>query len=178
MIAIELVKTWLAHGLPAPEVAPPPVAAATAAAGWWIVLRAFASGCTVMTGVEAVSNGVTALREPPVANARRTLSAIIGILVVLLAGFAYLARVYQVGATQPGVAGYQSVLSQLVAAVVGTGPFYFVCIGSILIVLAPSANTGFVDFPRLCRLIAQDGFLPRVFASRGRRLVYSLGIYA
>jgi amino acid permease-like protein len=131
-----------------------------------------------MTGVEAVSNGVTAFREPAVENAKRTLSAIIGILVVLLAGIAYLARVYQVAATEPGVAGYQSVLSQLVAAVVGTGPFYYVCIGSILLVLALSANTGFADFPRLCRLIAQDGFLPRVFASRGRRLVYSLGIYA
>ena len=75
------------------------------------------------------------------------------------------------------MAGYQSVLSQLVAAVVGTGPFYYVTIGSILIVLALSANTGFADFPRLCRVIAQDGFLPRVFASRGRRLVYSLGIF-
>jgi amino acid transporter len=177
VIAIGLVKTWLAHGHPAPEVAPPAVAAATATAGWWIVLRAFASGCTAMTGVEAVSNGVGAFREPAVGNAKRTLSAIIGILVALLAGIAYLAGVYHIGATEPGVAGYQSVLSQLVAAVVGVGPFYYVCIGSILIVLALSANTGFADFPRLCRLIAQDGFLPRVFASRGRRLVYSLGLY-
>ena len=177
VIAIGVIKTWLAHGHPVPVVAPAPVAGATAAVGAWIVLRAFASGCTAMTGVEAVSNGVTAFREPAVANAKRTLSAIIGILVVLLAGIAYLARAYHVGATEPGVAGYQSVLSQLVAAVVGTGLFYYVCIGSILMVLALSANTGFADFPRLCRLIAQDGFLPRIFASRGRRLVYSLGIY-
>jgi amino acid transporter len=177
VIGVGLVKTWLAHGHPVPEVAPPTVLAATATAGWWIVVRAFASGCTAMTGVEAVSNGVSAFREPAVGNAQRTLSAIIGILVVLLAGIAYLAGVYHIGATEPGVAGYQSVLSQLVAAVVGTGPFYYVCIGSILVVLALSANTGFADFPRLCRMIAQDGFLPRVFASRGRRLVYSLGIY-
>ena len=177
VIGIGLFKTWLGHGHPAPEIAPPVALAATTTAGWWIVVRAFASGCTAMTGVEAVSNGVTAFREPAVDNAKRTLSAIIGILVVLLAGIAYLAVVYHIGATEPGVAGYQSVLSQLVAAVVGTGPFYYVCIASILIVLALSANTGFADFPRLCRLIAQDGFLPRVFASRGRRLVYSLGIY-
>ena len=177
VIAIGLVKTWLAHGHPVPAVAPPAVLAATTTAGWWILVRAFASGCTAMTGVEAVSNGVTAFREPAVLNAQRTLSAIIGILVVLLAGIAYLAVTYHIGATEPGVAGYQSVLSLLVAAVVGTGPFYYVCIGSILIVLALSANTGFADFPRLCRLIAEDGFLPRVFASRGRRLVYSLGIY-
>jgi amino acid transporter len=177
VIAIGLIKTWFAHGHPSPEIAPPPALAATTAAGWWILVRAFASGCTAMTGVEAVSNGVTAFREPAVDNAQRTLSAIIGILVILLGGVAYLAGVYHIGATEPGVAGYQSVLSQLVAAIVGTGPFYYVCIASILIVLALSANTGFADFPRLCRLLAQDGFLPRVFASRGRRLVYSSGIY-
>jgi len=177
VIAIGLVKTWLAQGEPTPAVAPPAVLAATTTAGWWILLRAFASGCTAMTGVEVVSNGVGAFREPTVVNARRTLSAIIGILVALLAGIAYLARAYGIGATEPGVAGYQSVLSQMVAAVVGRGPFYYVCITSILAVLALSANTGFADFPRLCRLIAQDGFLPRAFASRGRRLVYSLGIY-
>jgi amino acid transporter len=70
------------------------------------------------------------------------------------------------------------VLSQLVAAVVGHGVFYYLTIGAILSVLALSANTGFADFPRLCRVIAQDGFLPRLFASRGRRLVYAHGIYA
>src|SRR5439155_19089403 len=72
--------------------------------------------------------------------------------------------------------GYQSVLSQLVAAVVGEGVFYYITIGSVLAVLALSANTGFADFPRLCRVIAQDGFLPNAFAHRGRRLVYSHGI--
>ena len=177
VLGVGLMKTWLADGHPAAVVTPPVVPAATTAVGWWMVLRAFASGCTAMTGVEAVSNGVSAFREPAARNAQRTLSAIIGILVVLLAGIAYLARVYHIGATEPGVTGYQSVLSQMVAAVVGTGGFYYICIASILIVLALSANTGFADFPRLCRLIAQDGFLPRVFASRGRRLVYSLGIY-
>jgi amino acid transporter len=177
VLGVGLMKTWLANGHPVPVVTPPVVPAATTAVGWWMVLRAFASGCTAMTGVEAVSNGVSAFREPAARNAQRTLSAIIGMLVVLLAGIAYLARAYHIGATEPGVTGYQSVLSQMVAAVVGTGPFYYICIASILIVLALSANTGFADFPRLCRLIAQDGFLPRVFASRGRRLVYSLGIY-
>ena len=70
----------------------------------------------------------------------------------------------------------QSILSQLVAAVIGRGFFYFVTIGSVLAVLALSANTGFADFPRLCRVIAADGFLPNSFAHRGRRLVYSQGI--
>ena len=76
----------------------------------------------------------------------------------------------------PGQPGYQSILSQLVAAVVGRGFFYYITIGSVLSVLALSANTGFADFPRLCRVIAQDGFLPSGFAHRGRRLVYSQGI--
>jgi amino acid transporter len=177
ILGVGTLETWLARGSPVPVIAPPAVLAATTTAGWWIVLRAFASGCTAMTGVEAVSNGVGAFREPAVVNARRTLTVIIGVLVVLLAGIAYLARAYHIGATEPGVQGYQSVLSQLVAAVVGHGAFYYVCIASILMVLALSANTGFADFPRLCRLIAEDGYLPRVFASRGRRLVYSLGIY-
>jgi hypothetical protein len=129
-----------------------------------------------MTGVEAVSNGVTAFRQPAVVSARQTLAAIIALLAVLLIGIAYLCQVYHIGATEPGEAGYDSVLSQLVAAVVGKGLFYYVTIGSVLAVLALSANTGFADFPRLCRLIAQDNFLPHGFAHRGRRLVYSQGI--
>ena len=177
VIAIGLVKTWLGGGNPVAVDVPPALPGATASATLWLLLRAFASGCTAMTGVEAVSNGVSAFRDPPVKNARTTLTIIVGILVVLLAGIAYLARVYHIGATDPGSAGYQSVLSLLVGAVVGRGAFYYVCIAAILAVLALSANTGFADFPRLCRLIAQNGFLPRVFASRGRRLVYSYGIY-
>jgi amino acid transporter len=141
-----------------------------------LILQAFASGCTAMTGVEAVSNGVRAFREPVVPTARRTLTIIIALLIVLLAGIAYLIRSYGIEATNPGLAGYQSVLSMLVAAVVGRGVFYYVSIGSILLVLALSANTAFADFPRLCRAIAQNNYLPHSFATRGRRLVYSQGI--
>jgi Amino acid permease len=95
---------------------------------------------------------------------------------VMLAGIAYLCVVYKIGATEPGQLGYESILSQLVAAVIGRGLFYYLTLGSVLAVLALSANTGFADFPRLCRVIAQDGFLPGGFAHRGRRLVYSQGI--
>jgi amino acid transporter len=177
VIAIGLVKAALSGGSPLAVVPPPRLPAATAAASTWLLLRAFASGCTAMTGVEAVSNGVGAFREPAVRNARFTLTVIVVVLIALLAGIAVLARAFGIGATEPGTAGYQSVLSMLVAAVVGRGVFYYVCMAMILSVLALSANTGFADFPRLCRLVAQDGFLPRVFASRGRRLVYSAGIY-
>jgi len=178
VIVIGVAKVWAHDGHPLPVVAPPALPPAIAPATLWLLLRAFASGCTAMTGVEAVSNGVTAFAAPAVRNARRTLTAIVVVLVLLLAGIAYLSNAYHIGATEPGVAGYQSVLSQLVAAVVGRGVFYYVCIGAVLWVLALSANTGFADFPRLCRLIAEAGFLPRIFASRGRRLVYSYGIYA
>jgi amino acid transporter len=177
VLAIGMVKTWASGGQPMPVMPPPAVPAATTAVSLWLLLHAFASGCTAMTGVEAVSNGVPVFAAPAVRNARRTLTAIIAILVVLLGGIAYVSQAYHIAATEPGVEGYQSVLSQLVAAVVGQGVFYYVSIAAILSVLALSANTGFADFPRLCRLIAENGFLPRTFASRGRRLVYSQGIY-
>jgi hypothetical protein len=129
-----------------------------------------------MTGVEAVSNGVGAFREPTVKNAHRTLTVIVVVLAALLGGIAYLSHAYRVGAMRQDEPGYQSVLSQLAMAVVGRGWFYYVTIGSVLCTLCLSANTSFVGFPRLSRLIAQDDFLPRGFAVVGRRLVYSVGI--
>ncbi len=176
VLAIGVVKAVLAGGRPEPVEAPAALPEAATAASLWILMRSFASGCTAMTGVEAVSNGVAAFREPCVAYARRTLTAIVVLLAVLLAGIAYLCWAYGIGATEPGEAGYDSILSQLTAAVVGRGWFYYVTIGSVLAVLALSANTGFADFPRLCRVIALDGYLTNSFAHRGRRLVYSRGI--
>jgi amino acid transporter len=176
-LTVGLAKALLSGGHPAPVAALPSVHAATAAASVWLLLQAFSSGCTAMTGVEAVSNGVKAFREPAVENAHRTLTAIIALLIVLLAGIAYLVKIYGIGATDPGAPGYESVLSQLVAAVAGKGAFYYVSIASILLVLALSANTAFADFPRLCRAVAEDRYLPHSFATRGRRLVYSQGIY-
>jgi hypothetical protein len=129
-----------------------------------------------MTGVEAVSNGVKAFREPTAPNAKMTLSVIIAILMVLLAGIAYLASAYGIGATDP-IKNYESVLSMLLRAIFGRGVFYYLAIASILLVLSLSANTAFADFPRLCRIIARDSYLPHSFASTGRRLVYSNGIY-
>ncbi len=176
VLAIGVAKSLLAGGHPVAVSPPAPQPQAVMTASLWILMRAFASGCTAMTGVEAVSNGVTAFREPAVDNARRTLTVIIALLAVMLAGIAYLCIAYGIGATEPGEKGYESILSQLTAAVIGRGFFYYVTIGSVLLVLALSANTGFADFPRLCRVIAQDGFLPNGFAHRGRRLVYSQGI--
>ncbi len=170
-------KSIMSGGHPTPVEPPAALPAATAAVSLWILLKAFASGCTAMTGVEAVSNGVTAFREPVVQTARRTLTTIIALLAMMLLGIAYLCRAYHIGATGAGP-GYQSVLSQLTAAVVGRNLFYLITISGVLLVLSFSANTAFADFPRLCRMIAQDGYLPVPLAERGRRLVYTWGITA
>jgi amino acid transporter len=182
MIAVGLVKTVLSGGHPTPIVAPPALPAAAAAvsplAMLWLLLKVFSSGCTAMTGVEAVSNGVTAFRAPNCATAKRTLTVIIATLIVMLAGISLLCRAYGVGATDPNGANYQSVLSMLLGAVTGRGWFYYLTIGSILLVLSLSANTAFADFPRLTRAIAMNDYLPHVFIVRGRRLLYSHGVYA
>jgi amino acid transporter len=176
MIAVGAVKTVLSGGHPAPVEAVPHLPAATAAVSFFLLLKVFASGCTAMTGVEAVSNGVRAFREPTSPNAQKSLTMIIVILTVLLAGIAWLSHSYGIGATDP-VKNYESVLSMLLRATIGKGIFYYVSIGSILLVLSLSANTAFADFPRLCRIISHDSYLPHSFGSTGRRLVYSNGIY-
>jgi len=176
IIVLGAIKVIIAGGHPVPLAAPAPLSPVLQASSIWLVMRAFASGCTAMTGVEAVSNGVPVFRQPTVANAQRTLTIIIVILVALLGGIALLSYAYQIGATAPGVNGYQSVLSQLASAIVGRGNFYYVTMGSIVAVLALSANTSFADFPRLCRVLANDRYLPDTFAIRGRRLVFSYGV--
>ena len=178
VIGMGAYKALIAHGHPTALITPPQLPPGTALISFWLLLKVFASGCTAMTGVEAVSNGVNAFRAPTQKNAKRTLTAIIVLLMVLLAGIALLCRAYSIGATDPASAGYQSVLSQLILAVMGRGWFYYVAIGSILTVLALSANTSYADFPRLVRAIALKDSLPHVFKIRGRRLLYSHGIYA
>jgi hypothetical protein len=144
----------------------------------WLLLKTFASGCTAMTGVEAVSNGTTAFREPRAKNAVRTLTVIIFLLLVLLAGLAYLARAYGITAMNPEASNYQSVLSITVAAIFGRNWFYYFTMGSVLAALSFSANTAFADFPRMARTIALRDYLPHVFLLKGRRLLFSHGIYA
>jgi hypothetical protein len=175
-IVAGIVKTVLSHGHPIAVAPLPQPSPQVAVVTYWLLLRVFASGCTALTGVEAVSNGVKAFREPGVKNAQLTLTIIIGILAILLAGISYLVKAYGIVATDPGAPGYQSVLSMMIGAVFGKGAFYYVSIAGILLVLSLSANTAFADFPRLCRAISQNNYLPHGFAQRGRRLVYTQGI--
>ena len=180
VIVLGLYKVVVSGGHPLAVVslarAEPRQTASLQLVGVWILLKAFASGCTALTGVEAVSNGVQAFRKPVVPAARATLTAIIAMLILLLGGIAVLVKYYGIMATDPGQAGYQSVLSLLTAAVLGKGIFYDLTMFSVLLVLCLSANTSFADFPRLCRVVARDDYLPHSLTIRGRRLVYSQGI--
>jgi len=175
-IVYGLTRSALEGWHPAPLAPVPPPHAATSAVSLGLVLRAFANGCTALTGGEAVSNGVPIFRKPTVVNARRTLTMIVGVLTMLLVGEAILCNLYGVLATEPGKEGFQSVLSSLLGAIFGRGVFYHLAMASIVMVLMLSANTSFADFPRMCRILAGDKFLPEPFVHRGRRLAFSYGV--
>jgi amino acid transporter len=118
-ILVGIAKASAAGGHPVPVEALPRFSHAVVVPSVWLILQAFASGCTALTGVEAVSNGVKAFHEPVISTARRTLTIIILLLVGLLTGIAYLVHAYGIQATVPGRPGYQSVLSIMIAAVAG-----------------------------------------------------------
>jgi amino acid transporter len=176
VIALGGVKSIAGGGHPMPVVPPHPLSPVAAAPSLWLLLRAFANGCTALTGVEAVSNGMDAFREPTVRRGRATLSILITILAALLAGIAWLAHGYHIGAMEQSQSGYRSVLAQLAAAVLGRSVLYYLALASAVAVLALSANTSFTAFPLLCRQLARGGFLPSPFAVSGRRLVVTVPI--
>jgi amino acid transporter len=140
----------------------------------FLILRAFSNGTTALTGVEAISNGITAFREPRSRNAGLTLIWMSAILGTLLLGITFLA--VQIGAI-PSEA--ETIISQLGRTVFdGRGLLYLMLIAGTTVILIMAANTSFADFPRLSALHASDGFLPRQLTYRGSRLVYSRGIVA
>jgi len=175
-LGIGFVQTWLSNGHPHAIIPTPTMPQASATLSYWILLGAFANGLTAMTGVEAVSNAVPLFQKPAVKNAHRTLTIIVLTLGLFLLALGYLCPAYHIVAMDESKPGYQTVLSQLVAAVTGRGVFYYIASFSIFIVLTYSAQTSFTDFPRVCRLLAEDNFLPHFFADRGRRLVFTYGI--
>ena len=141
----------------------------------FLLLRAFASGTTSLTGVEAISNGITAFREPKSRNAGATLIWMSFILGSLLLGITFLA--HQIGAV-PSDTG-ETVISQIARTVYGNrGLIYLATISSTTLILIMAANTSFADFPRLGALHAGDGFLPKQMMFKGSRLVFSRGIMA
>ena len=178
-VIVGVVRVLQAGGHPIPAAPlPQPEPATINFLSTWLLLKAFSNGCAAMTGVEAVSNGVMAFREPRAQNAQRTLTVIIATLIVLLYGTAWLAVKYDIMAMNPERHGYQSLLSLIVMAVFGRGWIYHFTMWSVFLALAFSANTAFAGFPRLARTIAINDYLPHVFTIRGRRLLFSHGIYA
>ena len=176
-LAVGIVRA-ISGDVPPTITSPETQTASVAAVTPWLLARAFANGSTAMTGIEAVSNGVPLFAAPSEVHARRTLAIISTCLVALLIGLALVCYAYQITATPPGRAGYESVLSRVVATIWGRGVFYHVTIAAIVAVLAFSANTSFASFPRLAQLLARDRYLPEGFVQRGRRLVFSHGIIA
>ncbi len=139
---------------------------------FFLLLKAFSSGTSALTGVEAISNGIPAFKEPKSHNAGITLIWMSSILGVLLLAITFLSQ--QIGAV-PSI--METVFSQLARTVYdGTGVMYLLMIAATTVILIMATNTSFADFPRLSALLAGDGFLPRYLAFRGSRLVFSRGI--
>lgn len=137
----------------------------------FLVLKAFSAGCSAMTGVEAISDGVLAFKAPEWKNARLTLLWMGIILSLMFLGITYIGNAYHIVPIEG-----QTVLSQLGKTILGKNYFYYFLQISTLLILLLAANTSFADFPRLCYFLGRDGFLPRQFAHLGDRLVYSNGI--
>lgn len=138
----------------------------------WLLLRAFAGGCTALTGIEAISNGTQAFKPPESENAAKTMVAMGVIAMSLFVGITFLATKMHLVPTAHG----ESILSQLTRQVTGTGFIYYWVQIFTALILFLAANTGYQDFPRLSSFLAQDGFLPRWLQNRGDRLVFSSGI--
>jgi amino acid transporter len=137
----------------------------------FLALRAFASGCAALTGIEAVSDGVPAFRAPEAANARSVLLWLGVLLIVLFVGITFLAHAFAIEPVKD-----ETVTSQLARRVFGHGLLYYAIQAVTTLILLLAANTSFADFPRLAFFLARDRFMPRQFANRGDRLAYSNGI--
>ena len=154
--------------------APLPEAAGSKPLTLLLLLTAFANGCTAMTGVEAVSDGVPAFQKPEAKNAAATLVTMAALAITMFIGITVLAHAYGV---IPSTS--ESGLSQLGRAILGGGTFlYYMVQGATTLILVLAANTAYADFPRLASIVSRDGFLPRQFMNQGDRLAFSNGILA
>jgi amino acid transporter len=140
---------------------------------WFLLLGAFSNGCVALTGTEAISNGIPAFKQPESKNAATTLAWMAALLATMFIGTSVMAYLYQVHPRES-----ETVISQF-ARIIFTGPmawFYYIVQATTALILVLAANTSFADFPRLASLLARDRFLPRQFATRGDKLVFSNGI--
>ncbi len=139
----------------------------------FLLLRAFSSGCAALTGVEAISNGVTAFKRPEADNAGKTLIAMAALLATMFLGITFLSDALQVVPLEE-----ETVVSQLGRHVFGQGSLYLALQAATMLILILAANTSFAGFPRLSAILAQERYLPRQFANLGDRLVFDSGILA
>jgi amino acid transporter len=154
-----------------PEAPYQPHAPGLEGVGLFLFLRAYSGGCTALTGVEAVSNGVQALKPPEGINAQKVLTWLGVISITMFLGITYLAFDFGI---VPG--GDETVVSKIARRVFGTSPPYFAVQAATMLILLLAANTSYADFPRLSSILARDRFMPRQFGTQGDRLVFSNGI--
>jgi amino acid transporter len=179
LISVGLFKVIIGGGIvdPAPAPAIEHVPEELQAVSFFLLLRAFAAGCTALTGIEAIADGVPAFKKPEARNASITLVIMAVILCTMFLGTTLLADAYHVipdGSTHPETAN-----SQLARAIFGNGSlFYYILQVATMLILILASNTAFADFPRLSYFLSRDRFLPRQFAQRGDRLVFSNGVVA
>ncbi|MEW6569281.1 MAG: APC family permease [Chloroflexota bacterium] len=167
MLAVGAIRGLIEGPASFASVAPP----ATAGLSTFLILHTFSSGCTALTGIEAISNGVPAFREPRTRNAGQTLTAMALLMGLLFVGSMGLTQYFAV------VAGPdETILSALARRILGPGPLYVAVQAGTLAVLAVAANTSFTGFPRLASVLAQDRYLPHQFSHLGDRLVFSNGM--
>jgi amino acid transporter len=179
LIGVGLFKVLLGGGVVQP--APPPLTAHVPeelqTISFFLLLRAFAAGCTALTGIEAIADGVPAFKKPEARNAAITLVIMAVILCTMFLGTTVLADAYHIipdGSPHPETAN-----SQLARAIFGDGSlFYYILQVATMLILILASNTAFADFPRLSYFLSRDRFLPRQFAQRGDRLVFSNGVVA
>ena len=162
---------YLTHTI-VPVDAPLPLTAGRAPLTIFLLLTAFANGCTAMTGVEAVSNGVPAFRPPEAKNAAATLVTMAALAITMFLGITFLAHVYKVMPTAA-----ESGVSQLARAIFGGHTIlYYLVQAATTLILVLAANTAYADFPRLASIVSRDRYLPRQFMNQGDRLAFSNGI--
>ena len=174
MLGLILVGAWrwATGGIVTAPAGGVPTHVSTTGITAFLVLRAFANGCTAMTGVEAVSNGVPAFRPPEAKNAAATLLTMAGLAVTLFVGITLLAQAYHVMPHED-----ETVVSQLARSIFGgRGALYYLVQGATMLILVLAANTAYSDFPRLASIVARDKYLPRQFMNQGDRLAFSNGI--
>jgi amino acid transporter len=167
MLLYGLIRLWTGGAVAIGQVGPAPTVNLTP----FLIMHAFAAGCTALTGIEAISNGVPAFRPPESRNAGQTLIIMAVLMAILFGGSIALTRFLGI------VAGEQeTILSALARGLLGTNAGYFFIQISTMLILAVAANTAFAGFPRLAAILAGDGFLPRQFTRLGDRLTFANGI--